>query len=1800
MYNCKQTIHEVSDNDLQKPNIYNQYLPYYESIKRQSSESFEEICENLSRLIQLQELQPGFPLWSSKLQQFISLYGFSFTKINHIKLINFYLSILSIKNLNYINAQICFDILTQLTRKTRLITRNDLIIDWRILYVWAKLVLFNHDESYSLVSMPKNIANSFIFCVRSCRPYFSATATQEILDEFRPCLCPFDTVCGDVMDYWDMFLPVHLPPELHHQGFKLWLSEFLDIWESVCNNPAWEQSLISLFSFVAWCNIGYIDWEPWLARIFTRILKNLSLPIGNVELIKQTQHYSIPVVATWIVAMIGNHSSCIQYLQDLLIAIKIFYHPSNTGDFQIELVSFLSMLAQAFVDRVYFERTTDPVWYFNPPKSHRLCDEDINDFVNCLKECAFISIFNKNHLDLGAEACHYLSQLRPEFIVPPLVELLFSSINNMIEPHRFTSIIACLSGMTRQIVRQTSNFSQGQTFVLPLLISVLPGIDANDFKKTSITFQFLNAILMLITCVDCSSAINTRNDLSEIEKEVCLSTTKFEDFISELLNRIFQMIDTLSTEISDALIITIDSKMEDQQIGLELTSIISCIVQQCSKQIFHVVRQKISNFLATYSFSPKTSKFLTGLVQAILKSNPVETLKYLLPQTYERIEKILHQSETFILNDHKGDPELTWCLILFSELVSARGDTLIIYKSLILSIFHRCIHIIHKDSYEAMAKAAKNLLKSLSYVYPIDYRLTTENIEKPFIDFLPIRAWGQHVEYDKLDVKFHIPNKDEVDFACEFVETFIYLELKMLNEKCTKMSNDERLRSLTLIHHIAMGCLRMVPRIESKEVKNLVSSIAPYDSKVQAQYSLYAKEPKFKENLRMRLLIDIGNLIDHLIVYHSDDASSIKIALKIYSLSSMYYGIFEQNINKLLNDLNIIKYLYKNKLCGTHQHPRFVIIQRIAVQLELFSLSNFRTLTEIDQQVIFKLFELSIHRYSEVRRQAQSYLFTMLSHFFFSHQIILDRINELLNKSDEVDHDQFKGCLYILLGNDSIFLPTKRSWIILEKLWPSIACTKHARKLSTQNLINCIMEKMYKCFNTVAIIENTNEISRKVAIDLWCSIDKHELELYNRIYEERNEANIRSYNNLMEKLTSLFYNNVLTCRQQIITMTFILFLFQKQVQIPLSCIRIVVEFLIHENIDIRKIAEQCVSALCRIQKPPIIYLEKSLHDILYHINKPCPGEECCCPGDRDDNLWITLNDYQPPKTQIEWEQTCFLDKCFHGYYKWPKVIKYPMNKRERYTKKTMAEHVAIIYNRFMDKTFITKLIKFMIIEDEEDEITFNINRFRMFKGLFRNFGLDLIDHFMEQLDILIHEKTKEKQQGCHRVAAEIVAGIIRGSKYWTLEMLEELWQKLLPLLNEVCTNLTPETLSYWGSCFKFGMEDLDPRRMHRLIEFIRTLINNQTTVNTFLETSRWFLVLNLTNFEWRVPTIWCAINEHAKEMLDHPYKAVREHIANVLSVSLSFDVKLPNGQSTRHPDANRFIDNIRERLHQAIEIYEKRPLANISGEKIEIDQEARKALNFIETVIQLHTRIFMWCLQPMKSAIVRIFPYLCDLENIVPSENLTISRMYVAMTYLHTPFLESLIEQLEQVCISSKWHARRAAIEFVQHMIFCNLFNARSYKKQICKLIFKCLFDEQFEVRTVASVTLSGLYQCGYIQVNKEDFKYFSQMSKINYFIKKSGKTIITDNIIKRHGGILGLCAIVLSSPYDIPNYVPDALMLLCEHSHDPDLIQKSIKKALSEFRRTHHDSWHEHREKFTEDQLVILADVLISPNYYA
>jgi hypothetical protein len=170
----------TNKDSLQKPHTYNKYLPFYDLLEQQGLKSFNDIRENLSRTIQSGQLDPDFSIWSNRLQQFISLYGFNFTKIDHLKLIHFYLSILTISDLSFNNLNICFNVLYDLIRfvfvhlhissnshrslfyrKTRLITRDDLVIDWRIFRAWIKPIYYNRDKIYGLATLPEFVRISF-------------------------------------------------------------------------------------------------------------------------------------------------------------------------------------------------------------------------------------------------------------------------------------------------------------------------------------------------------------------------------------------------------------------------------------------------------------------------------------------------------------------------------------------------------------------------------------------------------------------------------------------------------------------------------------------------------------------------------------------------------------------------------------------------------------------------------------------------------------------------------------------------------------------------------------------------------------------------------------------------------------------------------------------------------------------------------------------------------------------------------------------------------------------------------------------------------------------------------------------------------------------------------------------------------------------------------------------------------------------------------------------------------------------------------------------------------------------------------------------------------------------------------------------------------------------------------------------------------------------------------------------------------------------------------------------------------
>ena len=214
-----------------------------------------------------------------------------------------------------------------------------------------------------------------------------------------------------------------------------------------------------------------------------------------------------------------------------------------------------------------------------------------------------------------------------------------------------------------------------------------------------------------------------------------------------------------------------------------------------------------------------------------------------------------------------------------------------------------------------------------------------------------------------------------------------------------------------------------------------------------------------------------------------------------------------------------------------------------------------------------------------------------------------------------------------------------------------------------------------------------------------------------------------------------------------------------------------------------------------------------------------------------------------------------------------------------------------------------------------------------------------------------------------------------------------------------------------------------------------------------------------------------------------------------------------------------------------------------------------------------------------------------------------------------------------QVCVTANWHARSAIATFLQYMVSSNLFTLMDnelWVEDITQMILNLLSDERNEVRESTAETLSGLLHCDFVRIDRKLIKNFELKSnhKLKRIKQSNGTTIVDPkDLTLRHGGILGLCACINAFPYNVPDFMPDILVFLSYHLNDPQPIpvsisvlslslnfklnynflkQTAIKKTLSNFRRTHNDSWRDHKLKFSDDQLAVITDLLVSPNYYA
>lgn len=186
----------------------------------------------------------------------------------------------------------------------------------------------------------------------------------------------------------------------------------------------------------------------------------------------------------------------------------------------------------------------------------------------------------------------------------------------------------------------------------------------------------------------------------------------------------------------------------------------------------------------------------------------------------------------------------------------------------------------------------------------------------------------------------------------------------------------------------------------------------------------------------------------------------------------------------------------------------------------------------------------------------------------------------------------------------------------------------------------------------------------------------------------------------------------------------------------------------------------------------------------------------------------------------------------------------------------------------------------------------------------------LLDVFTPHLKRLVQDKQEQSQ----RCAAEILSGIIRGSKHWNFKSTEYLWNEILPIMKLGFSNMYEETISDWVACVGMALDGRDPRSIHWFLEF---LIDDPLSEQSSIIGCGRLLILQqaLIQQPWRNPEMTHRLLNYLKNHLYHPFQNVREKIGIALASAFSKDIQFNGGLPTDYPRVKDFFEKISANLN---------------------------------------------------------------------------------------------------------------------------------------------------------------------------------------------------------------------------------------------------------------------------------------------
>jgi Proteasome-substrate-size regulator, mid region/Domain of unknown function (DUF3437) len=216
--------------------------------------------------------------------------------------------------------------------------------------------------------------------------------------------------------------------------------------------------------------------------------------------------------------------------------------------------------------------------------------------------------------------------------------------------------------------------------------------------------------------------------------------------------------------------------------------------------------------------------------------------------------------------------------------------------------------------------------------------------------------------------------------------------------------------------------------------------------------------------------------------------------------------------------------------------------------------------------------------------------------------------------------------------------------------------------------------------------------------------------------------------------------------------------------------------------------------------------------------------------------------------------------------------------------------------------------------------------------------------------------------------------------------------------------------------------------------------------------------------------------------------------------------------------------------------------------------------------------------------------------------------------FVHRSCLPDVILALDKVSRSPTWHVRVAVLPFSYYISTLRSFLLKEKERdQVIDICIRLLSDSHHEVRVQACTAISSIARTVDADVRDKLLVRFFHMADTKVDVKRNenrprsspavhsgSEAPAATPMSTKHGGILGISAVISAFPFNVPEWMPDVLMRFGSYISAPSPCHDSVKETLAKFWKNHQDTWEVDKEMFTEDQRFELTQLVVSPCYYA